>query len=196
MKEFKVKNSGITILEVLITVLVMAIGMLGFATLQLQTLNITQESYSRSQATALLESVTDMVRSNSEFLVTDPIDSLVTYAEDTDNQNWCLAPPAQCDGSGPCTGDELVKSYMSMACDNLVATNLPEAKLGARCVDRDPVDVSDSCNPGSKWQFYVSWKPTSRQDTEGTATYDQNNNCQSLFGLNRDETCIIMELVL
>lgn len=190
------KNKGITILEVLITVLVMAIGMLGFATLQLQTLNITQESYSRSQATALLENVTDMVRSNAAFIVTDPKDSLVTYANEDNNLNWCASPPEKCGEDGGCSGDELILSNINDACESLVATSLPNAKMGATCADRDPGDVADNCNPSSKWQFYISWTPTSREDTDGSANYTQNNKCQSLFGLDNNETCVVMELIL
>lgn len=188
------KNSGITLLEVLISVLVMAVGMLGFATLQMQTLNVTQESFARAQATAVLENITDDVRSNADFIVTDNQNSLVNYASADVNFNWCSNPPPVC--SGACSGDELIQSSMRQACDTINDLGLPNGKIGAICIDRNPGETSDNCSISSKWVFYTSWTPTNREDVTGETDYSQNNECQSEFNLDQTETCVIMELIL
>ncbi|MCK5860813.1 type IV pilus modification protein PilV [Abyssibacter sp.] len=57
-------QSGITLLEVLITLVVIAIGMLGMASLQLGGLRSNHNAYYRSQATGIAADLTDRMRSN------------------------------------------------------------------------------------------------------------------------------------
>jgi len=60
----KTQQSGITLLEVLITLVVIAIGMLGMASLQLGGLRSNHDAYYRSQATSIAADLTDRMRSN------------------------------------------------------------------------------------------------------------------------------------
>lgn len=55
---------GVTLIEVLVTVLVTAIGLLGVATLQTRTYAIESESYQRAQAAILLEDMASRIRAN------------------------------------------------------------------------------------------------------------------------------------
>lgn len=58
------KQNGFTLIEVLITMVVMAIGLLGLAGLQITSLRNTETAYQRSQATALAYDMLDRMRSN------------------------------------------------------------------------------------------------------------------------------------
>ena len=58
------RQSGITLLEILIAVVVLSIGLLGVAGLQLTGLKNGQQSYQRSQATALAYEIADRMRAN------------------------------------------------------------------------------------------------------------------------------------
>jgi type IV pilus assembly protein PilV len=61
-----VKHSqGFTLIEVLVTFLIMAIGLLGLASLQLSTLNSQFEAYQRTQANLLIEDMGSRIRANS-----------------------------------------------------------------------------------------------------------------------------------
>jgi type IV pilus assembly protein PilV len=61
-----VKHSqGFTLIEVLVTFLIMAIGLLGLAGLQLSTLNSQFEAYQRTQANLLIEDMANRIRANS-----------------------------------------------------------------------------------------------------------------------------------
>jgi type IV pilus assembly protein PilV len=58
------RASGFTLLEVLIAVLVLAIGLLGMASLQVAGLRNNQSAYYRSQATQLAYDMADRMRAN------------------------------------------------------------------------------------------------------------------------------------
>jgi len=55
---------GFTLIEILVTVIVLAIGLLGLAGLQATTLRFNSSAYSRSQATNLAYDIADRMRSN------------------------------------------------------------------------------------------------------------------------------------
>ena len=57
-------NSGFTLIEVLIAMLVLAVGLLGLAGLQATSLKNNQSAYNRSQATQLAYDLADRMRAN------------------------------------------------------------------------------------------------------------------------------------
>lgn len=63
------RQQGATMIEVLITLLVLAIGLLGVAALQAFTLQSNQTAYYRSQATNLVYEVSDYARANRSRLI-------------------------------------------------------------------------------------------------------------------------------
>ncbi len=59
-----IKQTGSTLIEVLITVLVLSIGLLGMATLQFDAMKLNHDSFLRSQAVNLAYDMSDRIRSN------------------------------------------------------------------------------------------------------------------------------------
>jgi len=57
-------NTGFTLIEVLIAMLVLAVGLLGLAGLQATSLKNSQSAYNRSQATQLAYDLSDRMRAN------------------------------------------------------------------------------------------------------------------------------------
>ncbi|MBT5229003.1 MAG: type IV pilus modification protein PilV [Methylococcales bacterium] len=57
-------HEGFTLIEVLIAVIVLSIGLLGFAGLQLSSLRNTNSSYTRAQAVTLSYDIVDRMRAN------------------------------------------------------------------------------------------------------------------------------------
>lgn len=57
---------GVTLIEVLVTVLVLGIGLLGIAMVQMESLNANHSAYMRSQAVNLAYDMTDRMRANRE----------------------------------------------------------------------------------------------------------------------------------
>lgn len=58
------RQGGFTLVEVLVTVIVLAIGLLGLAGLQLNGMRYTHSAYQRSQATILTNDIIDRMRAN------------------------------------------------------------------------------------------------------------------------------------
>jgi type IV pilus assembly protein PilV len=59
------KQMGFTLVEVLVTTLILSIGMLGILTMQARSLQYNHQAYLRSQAIFLIDSIIDKMRSNT-----------------------------------------------------------------------------------------------------------------------------------
>ena len=70
------REAGFSIIEVLVALLVLAIGLLGLAALQAQGLRFNHDAYVRSQATNLAYDIVDRMRANRDnavdYTVGDP----------------------------------------------------------------------------------------------------------------------------
>lgn len=58
------EQSGFTLIEILVTVLILAVGSLGIASLQLAGLKYTSGSYARTQAVLLADDMANRIKSN------------------------------------------------------------------------------------------------------------------------------------
>lgn len=65
------KQRGAGLIEVLIALLVLAVGLLGLGALQTQSLKFNNESYFRTQATLLAMDMADRLRSNRDYARTN-----------------------------------------------------------------------------------------------------------------------------
>ncbi|RDX37553.1 type IV pilus modification protein PilV [Kangiella sp. HD9-110m-PIT-SAG07] len=184
--------SGISLIEVLITVLVMAVGMLGVAALQVKSLNTSQESYSKSQAVAVVEGLADLMRTEYEFIHSTETGNNVYSAS---GDNWCANPPAKCTAA-TCSNEEQSKTNIAEACEALVATGIPGPKMGAACIDVPTTDA-DNCSPGSMHIIYASWQPDVRKDTDGSSDLNgPKTRCHTEFDLDEtSEDCVFIELI-
>jgi type IV pilus assembly protein PilV len=89
------KQSGSTLIEVLITVLVLSIGLLGMATLQFEAVKRNNDAYLRSQAVNLAYDMTDRIRvnrtgasDNSYVIAIDAAAPSGSSAADQDLKAW------------------------------------------------------------------------------------------------------------
>tara|TARA_R110001583_G_scaffold173287_1_gene327195 strand:- start:40849 stop:41307 length:459 start_codon:yes stop_codon:yes gene_type:complete len=76
MTNNKTKQSGFTLLEVLITLVILAIGLLGLAGMQATGLKNNHSAYMRSQATQFAYDIADRMRANTiaiaSYITSDP----------------------------------------------------------------------------------------------------------------------------
>lgn len=68
------KTQGFTLIEVLVTLLVLAVGLLGLAALQATGLRYNQSAYLRSQASIYAYSIMDSMRANKDVAETNGYD--------------------------------------------------------------------------------------------------------------------------
>ena len=64
------KNAGFTLIEVLVAMVVLAVGLLGMAGLQANSIRNNQSAYNRSQATQLAYDLADRMRANISGVAT------------------------------------------------------------------------------------------------------------------------------
>lgn len=141
------KNDGFSMIEVLVTILVAAIGLLGVASLQVGAVKNTREAQVRSLATVLAHDMSERMRSN-----------LVGLA--TPNQyydNMVGAPGAMDCITGTCTPDQLAIYDYSQWRTQI--QNLLPLGVGTVCIDDTPddgVDGNPACNTaGGPSQFAI-----------------------------------------
>lgn len=70
------RQSGMTLIEVLVTLVIVSVGLLGIAALQLTTLKGNQEAYVRSQASVLASYIIDRIRANQQGFVAGNYDNI------------------------------------------------------------------------------------------------------------------------
>ncbi len=92
------KNAGFTLIEVLIAMIVLAVGLLGLAMLQTTGLSTNQSAYNRSQAVQLASDIVDRMRTNNSLDATGkPYADKYLYAFMKPKDATCAT------GNTPCT---------------------------------------------------------------------------------------------
>lgn len=168
-------QQGASLLEVLIAVLIVAIGLLGLAGLQTAGFNNTHISYLRSIASIHTENMAELMRANtaavSSNIYTAGADaSSIDY--DAIDLEADLSPDCRTrfTGGGVCQPAEqaLADAYFWR---RNIARTLPGGVGNVICNDSDASDT-DPCTDGSPMTIYVSWQ---EQDYElvksGTKTF-------------------------
>lgn len=104
------KQSGFTLLEVLVAVLVLAIGLLGLAGLMASSIRNNQSAYQRTQATWLAYDIVDRMRVNRPAALAN-------------NYNTALGSPAACAANPALAGSVAAQDLTGWK--TLVACALP-----------------------------------------------------------------------
>lgn len=89
------RQSGISLIEVLVAVLVLAIGLLGIAGLQTAALATNFSSYQSTQAAALSQSMAERMRANAAGVIAGNYSLTAGSAPGAASQN-CWSPTAAC----------------------------------------------------------------------------------------------------
>ena len=78
------RNGGFTLIEVLIAMLVIVVGLLGVATMQIASFQANQGAYARSQAVYLAQDILDRIRSNPKGFRDTSIYDAIDTSKDSD----------------------------------------------------------------------------------------------------------------
>ena len=151
-------------MEILITVLVLSIGLLGLAGLQVSSMKSNHSSYLRSQATILAYDIADRMRANPAvaYIAKSP------YAVNLTVNPYTVAAPsvtASCSTTAGCTAGQMANTDINQWRVDL-ANTLPGG-VGVVCVDNDLIndgpDISTSdmdCVGGSIIAIKIWWNDT------------------------------------
>jgi len=171
------KNDGFTLVEILITVLILSIGLLGLAGLQVRSMKSNHSSYLRSQATIMAYDIIDRMRANPKavtdtayvanaaYTVTPPTTTPPNPYYSVDG----TAATGSCTTTGGCTTTQMAKTDITQWRVAL-ATQLPGG-VGVICLDSSPDDgntlATPQCsNSGTVYAIKIWWND--ERDNAGT----------------------------
>jgi type IV pilus assembly protein PilV len=147
-----IKSPGFTLIEVLVSVLVLAVGLLGLAGLQAASLKNNQSAYNRSQATQLAYDIADRMRAN----VSGKAAYTVILPSSATAKTNCLATTG-------CTPAEMAENDL-FEWNRSVSNNLPSG-IGMLAVSAniytisinwdDDRDENDTNNPDFQTRFQL-----------------------------------------
>jgi len=104
-------NNGFTLIEVLIAMLVLAVGLLGLAGMQATSLRNNQSAYNRSQATQLAYDLADRMRAN--------VAGKATYTSISPISN--ATAKANCKNTTGCTPADMAENDLKQWSDAVIA---------------------------------------------------------------------------
>lgn len=167
----KTHQRGMSLVEVMVALLVLGIGVMGYAALQLRSVKMSEDTYSRSQAMAIAQDAIERVRAN--------IDGLPTYL----STNWgadLAAPETRCTYTNaipptPCTAEQMV------------ANDVYELRTTARTMlPAGSVEV-EACNQLTC--VTVAWNETTTANCDQDAINADNND------LDSTASCVRLEFI-
>ncbi|MES9945502.1 MAG: type IV pilus modification protein PilV [Candidatus Thiodiazotropha sp.] len=170
------KHQGMTLIEVLIAAIIVAIGLLGVASLQIAALQGSSNADYRSRAIDYATALSDRMHAN-----------LMAVAD-----NEYLGSPNCEVGSGPalpncsmtptmdssssvdqCTPQQLaIFDLHQISCGTGIQESLPNGQLQVNCLDADSSDT-DICSDLSRLLIRVSWQHQARVTDLDTDEVDE-----------------------
>jgi type IV pilus assembly protein PilV len=140
--------SGFTLIEVLIAVLVLAVGLVGLAGIQASGLQMNDSAYMRSQASILAQDIADRARANTRGFRNGAYDDPSADIHDDCQEH-----------ANRCTAKEMAQTDVKVWQDS-VAALLPDGE-GTICQDGNSPDSGSSasspaCN-GGEYVVKIWW---------------------------------------
>lgn len=159
------KQIGVGLMEVLVALLILAIGVLGFAALQYRAIEAASEGGSRVQAINLARDLAEKIRVNR--------DQLGVYTAAVSGNVTNIANP-NC-YTAFCTTTQMAR--FDAALTNLAAQRIGMTVNMFACPD---VNNGRTC-------IYVAWGDTAATNADGL------NNCTTDSAYRDESTCVVME---
>lgn len=158
MRDIKKNNAGFNLLEILIAIVVLSVGLLGLASLQMQGSDSTNGAYYRSQASLIANELAERMHINRSAVDNNDY-AAINIINSQDFINNTPAPRA-CDThlnvtALDCNSTEMATFDIYHSVSN-INDRLPTGTLTITCNDIDNADA-DVCSNGSVHTINVSW---------------------------------------
>lgn len=169
---YRVIPNGVGMVEVLVTVFVLAVGLLGIASLQFIGTFTNNDALNRSQSVLIAQQMAERLRASSNMstqgngLVVDNtyfdagiynFSNLSCNLDTTNFACYCLVTPAtipDCN-AGNCTSAQFaVFDAWEMSC--AIASSNPNISMSVTCSDNNDLD-GDACSAGSRHTILLRW---------------------------------------
>ena len=171
------RNDGFSLIEILFTMFISSVGVLGVAVLQFEAIKVSSDANARSHASLMMQSIVDRIRINRQGAKENAYRGI----------NSCdMTPPKMCGHyffvsrirPEACSSSELAHyDEWDIVCSFPAQTNriygaqnfVSNAKLTIDCSDYILNDV-DACSSGSKIHLNLSWHERSTNLSDGIAS--------------------------
>ncbi len=152
---YKRQSQGFSLIEVLVTLTVVSIGLLGLAGLQTSTQQHSRNAYYHTQTTIISQDMSERMRANSVALLA---------------KNYHLVTPlrsAGCNTNAGCSPQQMANND-SYEWAEIIKNQLPQGR-GVVCIDSSPDDGTSSSpacdNTGSQYAIKLWWHNTIEEKT-------------------------------
>ncbi|MBX2847275.1 MAG: type IV pilus modification protein PilV [Acidiferrobacterales bacterium] len=217
----KKSQRGVGLIEILISLAVISIGMIGLVGLQFSVSTSNQDAYVKSQATLIIESLSDRIRINRQYQNRD--DTTTPAVDATDNayttlNNYNFRNLDACDGSEfdcfceqtppaivNCRDEGAVNAALCTPQDAAVfdayetscmaASIMNDMEVGVVALNPQPGAAGDAVGPNSILTVYTAWPATIWKNLDRAAN-EMCNDILDAQGINGDYECVYMDLVI
>lgn len=145
----RLKEKGATLIELMVSVFIFAIGVLGFASLQSRSIQATFDNGQRDQVVWLTQSLVDRIRVNSSVAAISNYATLLTNFDATD----CTTPATLCDAA-TCTAVEMSTfDVWDLYCSNqfLGTSAIKDLSANLSCTDGTCNTVAENLLLTTTW---------------------------------------------
>lgn len=214
-------QTGVGLIEVLISLFVISVGILGLVGLQFTVSTSNQDAYVKTQATIIAESLADRIRLNRQYQNRD--DDSVPVRDGTDNayttlSNFNFRNLANCDGKEfECFCEEVPAAIVNCRDEGAANAQLCSAdqtaifdayetscqaaaimdnmEVGVTAIGAVADDSGDPVPPHSLLTIYVAWPATVWKNLDRA----QSRLCNTILetqGIDGDYECVHLDLML
>ncbi|WP_456445312.1 type IV pilus modification protein PilV [Thiolapillus sp.] len=162
-------QQGATLLEVMIAAIIIGIGLLGIASLQVKAMQGSTDAEFRAKATDLAWALADRIRANlpadNSYLAgngytTDPQNTISTCPTAAAPSVCSAVPGGATVAQGTCTAANIASEDIEQifcGTDFGINDQLPGGTLTLTCADIDTTDA-DACTTGSEMTITITWQ--------------------------------------
>ena len=171
--------SGLSLIEILVTVVVLSIGLLGIAGMQAFGMRYSHDSYARSQATMLVNELIERMHANPDAVVNGDYKdaegnaALNCSAVTNDPEHTSNSAP-DCAGTGTCNVTQLAQlDFFRTRCGQFLAgpgalvggveNLLPGGAIAITCTDANG-GTPPACQGDNTRTITVTWQDPDRKD--------------------------------
>jgi len=160
----KQNNSGFSLLEILISLVVLSIGVMGLGGLQIAALKGSNESHFRNEASLLMMDLADRMRAN--------LDAVGAGQYESANAAICGTPPAKLCHQTACSSAEMATyDLYSMACR--ARNSLPQGTVTISCTNNDCATANEIKKDHT---IRIAWKEAKQRGEDMGASGDNTVN--------------------
>ncbi|GAC14421.1 type IV pilus modification protein PilV [Aliiglaciecola lipolytica] len=199
------RQHGVGMIEVLVTLFILSIGILGVASLQFISSFSNSDALNRSQSVMVAQQLSERLRASARMsligdgLVVDPnyfntdvynFNNLSCNSSATDYNCFCLTRPAaipNCAG-GQCSASQFAVYDGYEASCSAVSSN-PTVKLNVTCQDNNVLDA-EACSTGSRVSILLSWP------VENWKNIDRALNAECNVDESEPHDCVKLDVLL